>query len=168
MAAVGESTSHLRMRKRDHGRHTIIWPVLQFRFRRPIGCRSKRTTRHILMSIVLSWRSDERGSHGSSGCAQGVARRREHKERCTAAPTDGWPCTSAPTLRFPIDQNNSWRQVKWSVRHGLGERRHGRLDVSINIPIVFSCNIIYVSNISTSPRQGGVPGHRQHNKPAHY
>ena len=44
---------------------------------------------------------------------------------------------SAQTLRRPIVQYDGWGPANWSVRCGLGGQRHGRLDLSINILIVF-------------------------------
>ena len=50
----------------------------------------------------------------------------------------GWPCMSDQTLRRPIDLYDGWGPANWSVRRGLGGRRHGRLDLLVNISIVFT------------------------------
>ena len=44
----------------------------------------------------------------------------------------------ARTLRRPIGRNDGWEPANRSVRRGSGGRRHGRLDLSVNISIVFT------------------------------
>ena len=56
--------------------------------------------------------------------------------------TSRWSCMSPRTLQRSIGRNNGERPVNWSVRRGLVGRCRGRLDLSLDISIVFfACNI---------------------------
>ena len=49
-----------------------------------------------------------------------------------------WPYMSAQTLRRPTVWYDGWGPANWSVRRVPGGRRHGRLDLLVNISIVFT------------------------------
>ena len=64
----------------------------------------------------------------------------------------GWPCMLAQTLQRSIVRYSGWGLVVWSVRRGSSERRHVQLDLSINIPIVFSL-VTYVIHVRNTMQQ---------------
>ena len=47
----------------------------------------------------------------------------------------GWLCMSAQMLQRPIILYDGWGTANLRVRPDSGRRSHGRLDVSINVPI---------------------------------
>ena len=105
---------------------------------RRTSCRGGRASVAAVTAPSVREASHDGASTGGAAAAPTAARERQEA-------IYGWPSMSAQTLRRPICQNEGWGPANWSVHRGSGGRRHGRLELAVNVSILFfSCDTIYI------------------------
>ena len=141
MAAAGDLICHLSIRKcRLTRKHLACAPIPTASGELFERGRQDAHAERLVVAVGRAWRPRQLNlcvrCRMTARARMSLQQRPQPTERDSET-THGWLCISARTLRRHMIWSSSWGPANWRACCGSGGRRHGRLDLSINISIVF-------------------------------